>query len=90
MAKTGGREPACKSPRTSEGHPAGEFLEGKAMHVEKETRNAPGIVTIILHGAGVTVKRNIPAARCAARETPHRAWGPRRGCRLRAPTHSQN
>ena len=34
MAKTGGREPACKKPAGGGlGHPAGKFLEGKAMHV---------------------------------------------------------
>ena len=42
------------------------------MHVAGNAsyRNAPGIVTIILHGAGVTVKRNIRAAGCAARKSP--------------------
>jgi hypothetical protein len=78
------------------------------MHVAGNAsyRNAPGIVTIILHGAGVTVKRNIPAARCAARKAPQ-SMGAATGliwaalsvmrtprgqhwCRLRAPTHSQN
>jgi hypothetical protein len=33
-------------------------------------RIAPSIVTIILHGAGVTVKWNIPAAGCVARKAP--------------------
>ena len=50
------------------------------MHVAGNAsyRNAPGTVTIILHGAGVTVKRNIPAAGCAARKSPQ-SMGPRRG-----------
>jgi hypothetical protein len=72
---------ACKKPAGGGlGHPAGKFLEGKAMHVAgmQVTGGAPGMVTIILHGADVTVKRNIPAAGCAARKSPQ-SMGPRRG-----------
>ena len=56
------------------------------MHVAGNAsyRNAPGIVTIILHGAGVTVKRNIPAAGCAARKAPQN-MGARRGQHLGGP-----
>jgi hypothetical protein len=76
MAKTGGRERGLQKARRRWSGASGGQVPGRKSNAR--CRNAPGIVTIILHGAGVTVKRNIPAAGCAARKSPQ-SMGPRRG-----------
>jgi hypothetical protein len=81
MAKTGGRERGLQKARRRWSGASGGQVPGRKSNARCRNasyRSAPGMVTIILHGAGVTVKRNIPAAGCAARKSPQ-SMGPRRG-----------